>query len=64
MVDTVVGKEPLKRAIKAYGAELKYDYNIIPGVAIIKPADKTIEEGIKVKVISMEGVKVRVENEE
>lgn len=44
MVDTVVGKEPLKLAIKAYGAELKYDYNIIPGVAIIKPADKTIEE--------------------
>jgi hypothetical protein len=44
MVDTAVGKKPLLKAIRKYGAELKWDYKIIPGVAILKPARKTIEE--------------------
>ena len=46
MVDTLVGKEPLYEAIKQYGATLKYDYNLIPGVAIRIPDGKTLEESI------------------
>ena len=46
MVDTLVGKEPLYEAIKQYGATLKYDYNIIPGVAIRIPDGKTLRESI------------------
>lgn len=46
MVDTLVGKEPLLQAIKDYGATLKYDYNLIPGVAIRIPEGKTLQESI------------------
>lgn len=46
MVDEKTGKEPLYKAIKDYGATLKYDYNIIPGVAIIIPEGTTLEQGI------------------
>ena len=42
--DTVVGKEPLMAAIKEYGASVKYDYSLIPCLAIDKPADRTLEE--------------------
>lgn len=59
IVDEEIGKEALLQAIEAYGAELKYNYRIIPGVAIRKPDDKTLEETMeyfkKVKgVISVE----------
>lgn len=46
MVSEDVGKEPLYKAIKDYGATLKYDYSIIPGVAILIPEDTTLEQGI------------------
>lgn len=46
MVDTLVGKEPLLKAIKDYGATLKYDYSLIPGVAIRIPEGKTLQESI------------------
>ncbi len=46
MVDSAIGKEPLKAAIKAFGAELIYDYTIIPGVAIRIPEGKTLDESI------------------
>jgi len=44
MYDEKVGKEPLLKAIKTYGCEVKYDYNIITGMALRKPKDKTLEE--------------------
>lgn len=44
MYDKEVGKEPLLKAIKEYKAEIVYDYNIITGMAIKKPANKTLEE--------------------
>ena len=47
MYDTIVGKEPLLKAIKTYQAEIIYDYNIIPGMALKKPEDKTLEETIQ-----------------
>ena len=46
MVDTLVGKGPLMEAIKEYGATLKYDYSLIPGVAIRIPEGKTLQESI------------------
>ncbi len=46
MVDSLVGKEPLRQAIKEYGATLIYDYTIIPGVAIRIPEGTTLEQGI------------------
>lgn len=46
MVSEDVGKEPLYKAIKDYGAMLKYDYSIIPGVAILIPEGTTLEQGI------------------
>lgn len=44
MYDKEVGKEPLLAAVKKYKAEVVYDYNIINGMAIKKPDDKTLEE--------------------
>lgn len=44
MYDEKVGKEPLLKAIKTYGCEVKYDYSIITGMALRKPKDKTLEE--------------------
>ena len=44
MYDKEVGKDPLLKAIEEYKAEIVYDYNIITGMAIKKPADKTLEE--------------------
>ncbi|MBP5676210.1 MAG: hypothetical protein J6W94_04270 [Bacteroidales bacterium] len=46
MYDTEVGKEPLIAAVKEYGAEIKYDYNIIPGIAIKIPDGKDIHDAI------------------
>ena len=44
MYDQEIGKRPLLKAIKEYKAEVIYDYSIIPGMAIKKPDDKTLEE--------------------
>ncbi len=46
-VDTAVGKEPLKKAIEEYNAEILYDYNIIPSLAIKIPPGKNIEDAIQ-----------------
>lgn len=45
--DPTVGKEPLLAAIKEYGAEIVYDYKIISGMAIKKPARKSLEETMR-----------------
>jgi uncharacterized membrane protein YsdA (DUF1294 family) len=42
--DENVGKQPLLDAIKEYGVEIKYDYKIINGMALVKPTNKTLEE--------------------
>ncbi len=39
MYDKEIGKEYLLEAVKKYGAELLYDYSIIPGIAIKVPGD-------------------------
>ncbi len=46
MYDEAVGKEPLLEAIGAYGAEVKYDYSLIPGMAIRIPDGKDIRDAI------------------
>ena len=46
MYDEAVGKEPLLEAIEAYGAEVKYDYSLIPGMAIRIPDGKDIRDAI------------------
>lgn len=45
--DKEVGKGPLLKAIKDYGAEIIYDYSIIPGMAIRIPEGKDIHDAIK-----------------
>ena len=44
MYDREIGKEPLLKAIKEYKAEIKYDYNMTPCMAIKKPENKSLEE--------------------
>ena len=46
MYNVEVGKEALLQAVKDYGAELLYDYSIIPGIAIKIPEGKHILEAI------------------
>ncbi len=46
MYDEEIGKEPLLAAVEAYGAELIYDYSIIPGIAIRIPDGKDIHDAI------------------
>ena len=46
MYDTEIGKEYLLKAVKEYGAELLYDYSIIPGIAIKIPEGTDIIEAI------------------
>ena len=46
MYDKEVGKEPLLKAVKDYGAELLYDYSLIPGIAIKIPEGTDIIEAI------------------
>ena len=43
MCDEATGKEPLRKAIKEYGAEIIYDYTIINGMAI------RIRDGVKIE---------------
>ena len=44
MYDKEIGKEPLQKAIEEYKCEVIYDYNIINGMALKKPKNKTLEE--------------------
>ncbi|MBR0265740.1 MAG: hypothetical protein IJQ60_17880 [Prevotella sp.] len=44
MYDAEIGKEPLLKAIKDYKVEIIYDYNIINGMALKKPDNKSLEE--------------------
>ena len=44
--DKEVGSKHLRDAIKKSGAEIIYDYSIIPGMAIRKPEDMTLDEAI------------------
>ena len=46
-VDKSIGKGPLKKAIEEYHAEVLYDYNIIPSMAIKIPPEKSIEDAIE-----------------
>ena len=46
MYDEEVGKGPLLKAIEEYGGKLKYDYSIIPGVAITIPEGTDIYAAI------------------
>ena len=46
MYDTEVGKNPLLESIKEYGAEIIYDYSIIPGMAIRIPDGADIYKAI------------------
>ncbi|ORX75249.1 hypothetical protein BCR32DRAFT_329881 [Anaeromyces robustus] len=41
------GKEPLKRTIEEYKAEILYDYQNFNSIAVKIPSDKTIEESIE-----------------
>ena len=43
MCDEATGKEPLRKAVKEYGAEIIYDYTIINGMAI------RIRDGVKIE---------------
>ena len=45
--DEGIGKEPLKRAVKKYGAEVVYDYRIINALAIKIPDGRTLDESIE-----------------
>lgn len=44
MYDKKIGKQPLLKAIEQYHCEIVYDYHTINGMALKKPADKTLEE--------------------
>ena len=44
MYDEQIGKEPLLKAVQNFKAEIIYDYDIIPGMAIKKPDNKSLEE--------------------
>ena len=44
LYDKGIGKKPLLKAMKRIKADLRYEYKMMSGIAIRKPADKTIEE--------------------
>ena len=44
MYDSIVGKEPLMKAIKEYNCEIVYDYHSFNGMALKKPEEKSLEE--------------------
>jgi hypothetical protein len=41
-----IGKSHLLKAVSKYGAEILYEYNIIPGIAIKIPEGKDINQAI------------------
>lgn len=47
MYDEKTGKEPLLKALKDYNAEIIYDYDIIPGMAVKIPEGSDIKDAIK-----------------
>ena len=47
MYDTEVGKDPLLKAVEDYGATVKYDYSIIPGIAITLPTGAVMQKAIE-----------------
>lgn len=47
MYDQAIGKEPLKKAIEEYKADIIYDYSIIPGMAVKIPEGADIMDAIK-----------------
>ena len=47
MYDEKTGKDSLLKAIKDYNAEIIYDYDIIPGMAIKIPEGSDIKKAIK-----------------
>ena len=46
MYDTETGKTPLLEAVGSYGAEIIYDYSIIPGMAIRIPEGTDIHKAV------------------
>ena len=44
--DIEIGKEPLKKAIKKYGASIIYDYRIVNAIAVRIPEPDKIDEAI------------------
>ncbi len=53
--DAETGKGPLVKAIEEYGIEVIYDYKIISGMALKKPAGKSLEETMEY-IRKVEGV--------
>ena len=47
MYDEKTGKEPLLKALKDYNAEIIYDYDIVPGMAVKIPEGSDIKDAIK-----------------
>jgi len=45
--DSEVGKQPLMQAVQDYGAELIYDYNSFPAIAIRVPDSVDIHDAIR-----------------
>ncbi len=45
--DEGIGKEPLKKAVRKYGAEVVYDYRIISALAVRIPDGKTADEAME-----------------
>ena len=45
--DIEVGKEPLKKAIRKYGAKIIYDYRIINAIAVRIPDSKGLDEAVE-----------------
>ncbi|GEM_PF-368480 len=44
--DMEIGKEPLKKAIRKYGASIIYDYRIVNAIAIRIPDPRKLDEAI------------------
>ncbi len=53
--DAETGKGPLVKAIEEYGIEVIYDYKVISGMALKKPAGKSLEETMEY-IRKVEGV--------
>ena len=45
--DKEIGKEPLRKAIKKYGADIIYDYRIVNAIAVRIPESKRLDESVQ-----------------
>ena len=45
--DIEIGKEPLKKAIRKYGASIIYDYRIVNAIAVRIPESKRLDESVQ-----------------